>query len=144
MRVKKRCFSFSTCAVLLIAQALAPYATAQNNMTTQPKQIPNNEEKTMTQSTSPTSQIPPDVLRYLKGASSNSRQYEFFIGDWDVAAIKYDGEGSVLFQYKAKWSAKYLNEGRMVIDDFKAYSPAGQEVSSFVTDSCQASCRIFS
>jgi hypothetical protein len=38
-----------------------------------------------------------------------------------------------LFQYKAKWEAKYVNDGRMIIDDFKACSPSGEEISSFVT-----------
>jgi hypothetical protein len=78
-------------------------------------------------------QVPPDVVRYLKGAPPESRQFDFLIGDWDVAATKYKEDGSSLFQYKASWSAKYLNEGRMVMDDFKAYSPTGQEISSYVT-----------
>jgi hypothetical protein len=36
-------------------------------------------------------------------------------------------------EYKAAWNAKSLNEGRMIVDDFKALAPTGQAVSSYVT-----------
>lgn len=78
-------------------------------------------------------QVPPDVVRYLKGAPPESQQFDFLIGDWDVAATRYKEDGSWFFGYKASWSAKYLNEGRMVMDDFKAYLPTGQEISSYIT-----------
>jgi hypothetical protein len=78
-------------------------------------------------------QVPPDVERYLNGPSLEGRQFDFLIGNWDVSATRYKEDGSLLFQYKASWSAKYLNEGRMILDDFRAYAPTGQEVSSYVT-----------
>ena len=78
-------------------------------------------------------QVPPDVLRYLKGAPPESLQFDFLIGDWDVTGTRYKPDGSVLMQYKASWNAKYLNDKRMVIDDFKALAPTGQNVSSYVT-----------
>jgi hypothetical protein len=62
-----------------------------------------------------------------------SRQFEFLIGEWDVAASRYKPDGSVLLHYQGTWSARYLNEGRMVLDDFKALAPSGEEVSSYVT-----------
>jgi hypothetical protein len=77
--------------------------------------------------------VPPDVARYLGGATTECRQFDFLIGDWIIAATRYKQDGSVLLQYKATWNAKYLNEGRMIVDDFKAYGPAGQAISSFVT-----------
>ena len=79
------------------------------------------------------SDVPPDVARYLRGVSPEGRQFDFFIGDWDVAATRYKEDGSTLFQYKATWSARYLDEGRMILDDFKALAPTGQAVSSYVT-----------
>jgi hypothetical protein len=78
-------------------------------------------------------QVPPDVARYLSGAPPESQQFDFLIGDWTIAATRYKPDGSVLFQYKATWNAKYLNEGRMIVDDFKAYAPTGQVISSYVT-----------
>jgi hypothetical protein len=87
----------------------------------------------MQESESPPPQLPPEVARYLKGASPETRQFDFLIGDWDVAASRYKEDGSPLLDYKASWSAKYLNEGRMIIDDFKAQLPTGQDISSFVT-----------
>jgi hypothetical protein len=85
-----------------------------------------NESKNQTQ-------LPPDVVRYLKGASPESRQFDFLIGEWDVDATRFKEDGTVLMQYKARWSAQYLNEGRMVMDDFKAVLPTGQAISSYVT-----------
>jgi hypothetical protein len=81
----------------------------------------------------PAAQLPPEIARYLRGAPPESRQFDFLIGDWDVAATRYKEDGSPLMHYKASWSAKHLNEGRMVIDDFKAHLPTGQDISSFVT-----------
>lgn len=81
----------------------------------------------------PTPQVPPDVIRYLQGAPPESQQFDFLIGDWDVAATRYKEDGSVLLQYRATWLARHLNEGRMVMDDFKALAPTGQHVSSYVT-----------
>jgi hypothetical protein len=77
--------------------------------------------------------IPPHVARYLNGPVSDDQQFAFLIGDWDVKATKFSAGGAVLLQYKAIWSAKYLNEGRMVLDDFKALAPDGRPISSFVT-----------
>jgi hypothetical protein len=77
--------------------------------------------------------VPPDVARYLRGQPPEGRQFDFLIGDWDVAATRYKEDGSPLFQYKASWNATSLNDGRMIVDDFKAYAPTGQAVSSYVT-----------
>lgn len=77
--------------------------------------------------------VPPDVLRYLRGMTPESRQFDFFIGDWDVDATKFQPDGSVWFQYKARWLAQYLDDGRIVMDEFKAFAPNGQQISSYVT-----------
>jgi hypothetical protein len=87
----------------------------------------------MPSSPTPTPQIPPDVVRYLKGATAQSRQFDFLIGNWDVVATRFKDDGTTLFQYKAKWEAKYVNDGRMIIDDFRACGPSGEAISSFVT-----------
>ena len=89
--------------------------------------------KPMQQTPSPQPQIPPEVLRYINGATADSHQFDFLVGDWDVQATRFKEDGSTLFQYKAAWNAKLLNDGRMLMDDFKALSPTGQPVSSFVT-----------
>jgi hypothetical protein len=60
-------------------------------------------------------------------------QFDFLIGDWDVAAARHKPDGSLLLQYRGSWSARYLNQGRMVLDDFKAFAPTGEEISSYVT-----------
>jgi hypothetical protein len=85
------------------------------------------------QSPAPSQQIPPDVARYLKGATTESHQFDFLIGQWDVAATRYKEDGSALLQYRASWRAESLNDGRMIMDDFKALGPRGEPVSSFVT-----------
>lgn len=86
----------------------------------------------MTSETS-TPQFPPEVMRYLKGPSSESRQFDFLIGDWNVEATRYKEDETPAFNYKAMWSARSLNEGRMMMDDFKALAPNGDLISSYVT-----------
>jgi hypothetical protein len=78
-------------------------------------------------------QIPPEVARYLKGRTPETRQFDFLIGEWQVAGTRYKPDGSLLMNYRAIWVAQHLNEGRMVMDDFKALAPTGEVVSSFVT-----------
>jgi hypothetical protein len=78
-------------------------------------------------------QIPPEAAGYLRGAPPDGRQFDFLIGTWDVSATRYKQDGSILIQYKASWNAQTLNEGRMIMDDFKALAPTGEPISSFVT-----------
>ncbi len=89
-------------------------------------------QPTTTASSAP-SAVPPDIARYLKGAGPQSRQFDFLIGRWTVAAEVFNPDGSLLRQYTARWDAQSLNNGRMVMDDFRAQGPNGQDISSFVT-----------
>jgi hypothetical protein len=78
-------------------------------------------------------QLPPEVLRYLKGPPPESRQFDFLIGEWNVEATRYKEDETPAINYKAMWSARSLNERRMVMDDFKAQAPNGDPISSYVT-----------
>jgi hypothetical protein len=86
----------------------------------------------MTSETSPP-QLPPEVLQYLKGPAAESSQFDFLIGDWAVEATRYKEDETPVFKYSALWSARALNDGRMVMDDFKALAPNGDPISSYVT-----------
>lgn len=118
---------------VIAASALAMAAPTLGNCaaTNTPTEL-TTRGKTVQSSTSSAS-IPPQVARYLNGPVSDGQQFAFLIGDWDVNATKFGADGAILFQYKATWSARYLNEGRMVMDDFKALAPDGRPISSFVT-----------
>jgi hypothetical protein len=91
-------------------------------------------DRGMTTDDQETSNMPPEIAAYVKGANTDKhRQFDFLIGHWTVDAKRYDPDGSVQLSYSGTWDAKYLNDKRMVLDDFKALSPTGQEISSFVT-----------
>ena len=92
-----------------------------------------NSKGAIVQSNTSSASLPPEVARYLNGPIREGQQFAFLIGDWDVDASKLNADGSILFRYKATWSAQYLNEGRMVMDDFKALAPDGRPISSYVT-----------
>ena len=87
---------------------------------------------TLNTSASPTA-VPPQIARYVNGPLSEDRQFDFLIGDWNVKATKFNPGGAALAHYEALWSARSLNEGRMIVDDFKALAPDGRPISSFVT-----------
>jgi len=78
-------------------------------------------------------QVPPEVMRYIRGATVENLQFGFLIGEWDANGTRYDTEGKPQLKYTAKWRAEYLHDRRMVLDDFAIHAPSGQEVSSFVT-----------
>jgi hypothetical protein len=77
--------------------------------------------------------VPPEVLRYLQAPPPEAKQFDFLIGEWSVEATRYQDDGTPAFNYAASWIAKHLNDGRMVLDDFKTLDPTGTPVSSFVT-----------
>jgi hypothetical protein len=77
--------------------------------------------------------IPPHMARFLAGAPKESDQFGFLIGSWFVQGIRYDASGNVQFRYRAHWRAEHLHDKRMVLDDFTFLSPAGEELSAFVT-----------
>ncbi len=75
----------------------------------------------------------PEVAAYLRGATSPEYlQFGFLIGCWNVEARKLSPEGHML-SYAASWEAKYVNDKRMVIDDFRSQGANGETVSSYVT-----------
>lgn len=77
--------------------------------------------------------VPDHVMRYLNGPVAEDRQFDFLIGDWSVQATRWQADGSVAARYAATWTARSLNDGRMVMDNFQALAPDGRALSSFVT-----------
>ena len=60
------------------------------------------------------------------------RQFDFLLGTWDVKASRRNPDGSVL-HYEADWHAVSLDDGRVVMDEFRARGPDGQRLSNYVT-----------
>jgi hypothetical protein len=121
MNTKEFTNAIATLALVLACQSVSaeqPLSTKEHNMTP-----PLAQDQ----------QIPPEVARYLKGPSAQSLQYDFLIGHWIVEATAFKQDGSVSRKYSARWDAQYLNDGRMVLDDFRAKGPNGQDIASFVT-----------
>jgi hypothetical protein len=87
----------------------------------------------MNASTQQHKQIPPEIARYLDGPTTEGKQFDFLIGEWDVRGKRYRADGSILFEYAATWSAQYLSGGRIVMDEFSMLSPNSSPISSFVT-----------
>lgn len=77
--------------------------------------------------------MPPHLARYLQGATDDDRQFDFLIGDWTVQATRFGPDGQAVAHYAAIWHARWLNDGRMLMDDFQALAPDGRPISSFVT-----------
>ena len=69
--------------------------------------------------------VPTEVLRYLQGPAPEAKEFDFLIGHWNVEATRYKEDGTPALNYSALWNAVHLNEGRMIMDDFKALGPTG-------------------
>jgi len=87
----------------------------------------------MTPSKPTDAHLPADAARYLQGAPEQSHQFDFLIGQWDVSATRYGADGSVQWVYPASWCAQHVNDGRMVMDEFRAQLPDGREIACYVT-----------
>lgn len=120
--------AFTLCMLFV----MAPSTVAEESKITGVKTMSQDKPPAMQKEQAP--QIPPEVMAYLQGANKpEHQQFEFLIGDWDVDVTRLNPDGSTQLQHKAVWTAQYLNDKRMIMDDFKALSPTGQPVSSFVT-----------
>lgn len=64
--------------------------------------------------------------------AAEHHQFDFLLGTWDVHATRRNPDGSLL-QYQADWHAVSLDDGRMVMDEFRARGADGKPVSSYVT-----------
>lgn len=61
------------------------------------------------------------------------KEFDFIIGDWDVAIRYYAPDGTVQSEEKAKWHGEHRNGGRMVLDEFTRVDPDGTETSCAIT-----------
>ena len=76
-------------------------------------------------------QIPPEVAAYMRGPTEEALQFEFLIGDWRVDGRRFGPNGEL--QYAGRWSAQYLYDKRMVMDQFTTSGPSGQDIAAFTT-----------
>ncbi|MFL0797729.1 MAG: DUF1579 family protein [Cellvibrionaceae bacterium] len=78
-------------------------------------------------------EIPAEVLAYISGATLPEHQeFDFLIGEWKVKGNRLLPNGQSM-DYEGEWKADYINDKRMIMDEFKIHSPTGQPVSSYVT-----------
>ena len=61
------------------------------------------------------------------------KEFDFFIGDWDVAIKNLNPDGSVASEEKATWTARHTDEGRMIVDEFTRITADGVKTSHSVT-----------
>ncbi|MFL0803950.1 MAG: hypothetical protein K6L81_09530 [Agarilytica sp.] len=77
--------------------------------------------------------ISPENLAYISGTTPpESLQFDFLIGMWDVKGERTFPDGRKM-KYLATWEARYINDKRMIMDDFRNLSPDGKDISSYVT-----------
>jgi hypothetical protein len=71
---------------------------------------------------------PESIARYLKGAPPETSQYEFFIGDWNCELRVHSSGDEPALKLRAEWSARWVHERRMLIDDLSVFLPNEEEV----------------
>ncbi len=77
--------------------------------------------------------IPPEVLAYISGPNLPEHQeFDFLIGKWNVKGSRLLPNGETM-DYNGEWEANYINEKRMIMDEFKILSPTGNPISAYVT-----------
>jgi hypothetical protein len=64
------------------------------------------------------------------GASEGTAQYEFLIGDWDVA-VTLRREGREPLQYKAKWHNHWIADGYAVMQEWRGPYATGIELRTY-------------
>lgn len=67
-------------------------------------------------------QVPPEA-----------RQFDFLLGEWDCEGESFKPDGSSLVRYKARWNAKAIDDGRMIVDEFRSLDLDGRPVAFVVT-----------
>lgn len=69
----------------------------------------------------------------LGSPPAQMKQFEFLMGNWNVAIKNYQPDGTVESEEKGTWSAECRNGGRMVFDEFTRISSSGEETSYAIT-----------
>ena len=69
---------------------------------------------------------------YMDGRPRETGQFDFIIGEWRTAVTRF-GAGNAEPRSLGAWRARYLHEGRMILDEFHTYAPGGREVSYMAT-----------
>lgn len=88
----------------------------------------------MTNSGDPTSLVPIDSIpHYLKGMPEESSQFDFLLGEWETVARRFRPDGGRIGEYTGSWTAKRLNGGRIMFDDYRATMPNGPEFAYMAT-----------
>jgi hypothetical protein len=71
---------------------------------------------------------PESIARYLQGVPPQMEQYAFFIGDWDCELRAHAPGGGPPRVLRAEWRARWVHQGRMLVDDLGVFLPDGKEV----------------
>ncbi len=84
----------------------------------------------MTTTTAPRSAAtldPESIGRYVQGPPPEMSQYAFFIGDWDCELRAHPPGGGKPLAFAATWTARWVHDGRMLLDDLTVFLPDGRE-----------------
>ena len=82
----------------------------------------------------PTALVTADaVVSYLNGATKESREFDFLLGEWCLDCARYNQEGEEILRYKGVWTGRSLHDGRMFLDEFRALLEDGTEIASMAT-----------
>jgi len=80
-----------------------------------------------------------DTAKYTGNIPTESTQYNFLLGDWNIVKKQYDANGQQINKQIGKWWAKSLHGGRAIhddqifVDDKKQHSPGTQSLRTYST-----------
>lgn len=69
----------------------------------------------------------------LAPAPPQMKEFEFLIGSWTLESKRFSPDGALKGQYKGKWEAQYVDDGRMIFDAVTWFNPDGTQESYFPT-----------
>lgn len=64
---------------------------------------------------------------------SQMKDFDFLIGNWSLESTRFLPDGTIEGEYKGKWEAQLLDEGRMIFDTVTWYNSDGTVESFYPT-----------
>ena len=74
---------------------------------------------------------PPDIV--LGPPPEQMKEFHFLIGSWSARRKSYSPEGTLLADHPGRLTARYINDGRMIFDDFTKFTEDGEVISYATT-----------
>lgn len=69
----------------------------------------------------------------LESPPSQMEDFDFLIGNWTLEGTRFNPDGTIKGEYKGKWDAQFIDDGRIIFDTVTWFNSDGTKESFYPT-----------